>query len=174
MDLGCNHPTYINNTYVLERDYGWSGVSVDIDPASVAQHAALRSSTALVKDCTGLTAPDFDQFIQIAGTDRFDYLSLDLEPAESTLKCLLSIPMERVEFSLITFEHEFFRYADGERYRSESRRFLEGHGYRLICKNIANDNCVYEDWYFNPKSVDYDRIRSLESDGKNWNEVLFT
>ena len=30
VDIGCGFPKYINNTYLLETEFDWNGVSVDL------------------------------------------------------------------------------------------------------------------------------------------------
>ena len=34
IDVGCNHPVYNNNTYLLNKK-GWQGINIDIDKKSV-------------------------------------------------------------------------------------------------------------------------------------------
>lgn len=178
IDLGCNHPVDINNTYILEKNYGWEGLSFDIDPKFVGLYPQFRGTPALVRDCTKLTSQDFDR---IRGP--IDYMSIDLEPARVTLACLESLPFGQ-DFlpSLITFEHEFFRHSHGPEYRCPgistpirdvARSILKGYGYKIVCSDVANHHCVYEDWYYHPSAIDFERIKPLVSDGKNWPEIVF-
>lgn len=167
LDLGCNHPTNINNTFILEKEFNWRGISIDIDKSMTDLYANTRTTVALNLDCTVL---DFDKIIEIAGSNHFDYLSLDLEPAEVTFACLKSIPFDKISFSVITFEHDFYRFGDG--IQKESREIFTKNGYKLICKNVMNNNNSFEDWYYNPKFVSYDDIKILESESKNWQDIL--
>ena len=34
IDVGCNHPVYNNNTYLLNKK-GWQGINIDIDEKSI-------------------------------------------------------------------------------------------------------------------------------------------
>lgn len=173
LDLGCRHPIEINNTFLLETKFNWKGVSVDIDEYYIRQHK-IRDNVSLCLDATKL---DFKKIIELLGTNHIDYLSLDLEPADITDKCLKSIPFKEIEFSLITYEHDEYRF--GENYKLESRKLLESYGYKRINSSIANfdDDGIlypYEDWYYNPKYVSYDRIKCLISkDYSTWKEILF-
>lgn len=178
IDLGCNHPVEINNTYILEKNYDWTGLSFDIDQKFVNLYPNFRKTKALVRDCTKLTNEDFNLM-----KGPIDYMSIDLEPARVTLACLKSLPFGS-DFlpSLITFEHEFFRHKDGPEWRCPgvetpirdiSRSIIESHGYRLACSDVANDHCIYEDWYYHPSLVDFERIKPLVSNGKNWPEIIF-
>ena len=33
VDIGCSRPSLINNTFLLENEYQWTGLSIDIDEA---------------------------------------------------------------------------------------------------------------------------------------------
>lgn len=167
LDLGCNHPTLINNTFLLENKFNWSGISYDIDCSKVNLFHNSRKTKAYCEDCTKL---DFNNVIQEINTNHIDYLSLDLEPASVTLECLSKIPFNKISFSLITFEHDLYRF--GEYHKNESRKIFEANGYIRICSDVKNLT-PYEDWYYNPKYISYEYIKVLESDNKEWQDVLF-
>ena len=166
LDLGCNEPIQINNTYLLESSFGWTGLSVDIEPSFFYLYVFRRSET-LIADCTKL---DWDKVVELLGTS-IDYLSLDLEPPAVTLECLKTIPFERVEFSVITFEHDAYRA--GDTVRTPSRRIFEENGYVRVCSNVNVNGYVFEDWYCNPKRVDADRMQSMIADDQEWINVVF-
>jgi hypothetical protein len=167
LDLGCHHPININNTYLLETHYNWDGVSIDIDK-SMTDLFGIRKTTSLTEDCTKL---DFNKILNLYDSKHIDYLSLDLEPASITLNCLKTIPFNDIEFSVITFEHDVYRFGDD--CRNKSRELLEGYGYKRICSDVSNGYNIYEDWYYNPKYVSHDRIKIIESEGKEWSDILF-
>jgi len=174
LDFGCNHPTVLNNTFLLENKFSWKGIGVDIDKSMIDLWEGQRVSSAFRKDCRKL---NFDKIIGLADTTHFDYLSLDLEPASTTFECLDTIPFDKMEFSVITYEHDLWRF--GTHWMKESRKIIEKNGYKRICTNIG-DPCPntkapnpFEDWYYNPKYVSYERIKVLESCSKDWRRVLF-
>ena len=164
LDLGCRHPIYYNNTYLLERQYGWAGVSIDIDTSMIGLYNC-RNTIALNEDCTKL---NFEKIIDLGKTNHFDYLSLDLDPAFVTHECLLSIPFDKIEFSVITYEHDFYRF--GEFYRRDSRKIFESNGYKRICSNVRHGENIFEDWYYNPKYVSEENIKILENSEKKKSE----
>lgn len=167
LDLGCNEPIQINNTYLLESAFGWNGLAVDIEPGFFDLFIFRRCRT-LVADCTRL---DWHQVIDMVGTTSIDYLSLDLEPPEATLECLRSIPFDDVEFSVVTFEHDAYRAGDAV--RSPARDIFRTNGYELVCSDVRLNGYVFEDWYCNPKYVDRERIRQLRAEDQEWEDIVF-
>lgn len=168
LDLGCNNPIRINNTFLLEKKFLWEGLSIDIDKTQTDLFKGVRNSDVLTQDCTKL---DFDYIIEKLQTSHIDYLSLDLEPASITFECLESIPFKKLEFSLITFEHDSYRFGDS--IKEKSRSLFNHFGYKAICEDVKNNLCEYEDWYYNPKYVDFERIKCYSSKMKDWSEILF-
>jgi len=168
LDLGCHHPTSISNTYLLENNFQWDGVCMDIDTDFISQFSGIRTAKAYVQDATKI---DFNILLKDYTNNHIDYLSLDLEPADVTLQCLQSIPFDKIEFSVITFEHDTYRF--GNYCKDVSRQIFEAAGYKLICADVSNGGSFFEDWYCNPKYVNYEDIKALESNKKEWSDVIF-
>lgn len=168
LDLGCNHPININNTFLLEQKFNWNGLSLDIEEKHTSLYKNMRNTGALCQDCVTF---NFNYVIDTLKTKHIDYLSLDLEPASVTLNCLKNIPFNDVEFSIITYEHDSYRF--GDYYKIESRKILENFGYKRISSDVSNEGNEYEDWYLNPKFIDYESLLFLESQSKDWKDVIF-
>lgn len=168
LDLGCHDPIDINNTYLLENSFDWKGVSYDIDSHMIERYKENRKNLAFVKDCTKI---DFEEVLSFYDSNHIDYLSLDLEPASVTYDCLKRIPFEKIEFSIITFEHDFYRF--GDEIRTNSREIFQKYGYYLLCSNVSDGTNIYEDWYINPKYVDLSRVSVLESESLSWQKILY-
>ncbi len=167
LDLGCNAPIEINNTYLLESEFDWNGLSVDIDNRHFPLYV-FRRSKIFSADCTRL---DWEEVIETLGTSSIDYLSLDLEPPEATLQCLRSIPFDRITFSAISFEHDAYRA--GDTVRVPSREILADAGYTRICSDVRLNGLVFEDWYCDPVVVDGGRLETLKSRDEEWGEIIF-
>ncbi len=167
LDLGSNDAININNTYILETAYGWTGISIDIDPIHEPSYKE-RKTPFLLQDCTTL---DFNTLRGYYDGKHIDYLSLDLEPASVTLKCLENIPLDSLEFSIITYEHDSYRF--GSVYRDASRNIFDSFGYIRICSDVNSNGCAYEDWYYNPKYVDPKKIEKFSSEGQDWSTILY-
>ena len=53
LDIGAASPTYLSNTFALERSYGWAGVVVEPDPsfAAMQRGARMSDSRTVVVEC---------------------------------------------------------------------------------------------------------------------------
>ena len=151
LEIGSNVPFAHNNTAILETEFDWKGISVEIDWNLVSQFRGSRKNDCICADATTL---DYSKVLDDAnmGTD-WDYLQLDCEPPNNTYLALLSIPLEKYRFAVITYEHEF--YCDETKsYRDKSRRYLKAHGYELIVDNVAiDDKSPFEDWWCHPDLI---------------------
>jgi hypothetical protein len=171
LDIGAAWPKLNNNTFLLEKQFGWTGVCVEIMPEVIQSYIdEQRTAKLFIQDATTL---DYDNIINLLGTSKIDYLSLDLEPASVTYKCLTSIPFDRIEFGVITFEHDAYRH--GEQWKQESRRLLLDAGYHLLCANVGTNgsNCGFEDWYIHPTRVDATRVFQLMAINKEGRRIVF-
>lgn len=167
LDLGCSDPIIISNTYLLEKEYGWKGIAIDIEQTHIDKFRSCRNSIAICDDCTTI---DINQLLDQYQINHVDYLSLDLEPASATLSCLKNLPLNKKTFGVITFEHDFYRF--GDKIREESRNILQKHGYHALCKNISAGGCIYEDWYVNPTYVNIESISYLTCDTIDHSELV--
>lgn len=168
LEIGCNDPIVISNTYLLENTFGWKGVSIDIVDRHVTNFNANRSNPAYCQDA--LTA-DYVALTQSAGLGNvIDYLSVDAEPPAVTFAALKQIPHDVLKFRVITFEHDYYTGSEGHRIRLESRSYLTALGYELVVNDVASHGCSVEDWYVHPEYVDrtvIDTIKSITPELKN-------
>jgi SAM-dependent methyltransferase len=159
LELGAGSPFYGSNTALLERDFNWRGVSLDLDEGYVDSHLKERKNPCLLKDGTSanyealLSSLDFP--------NEIDYLQLDCDPPSVTYQILLTIPFEKYKFSTITYEHDY--YCDETKsYQDKSRKYLESLGYVRVFNNISpDDNRPYEDWWVHPDLIDSKIISTL-------------
>ncbi len=144
LEIGSADPFYGNNTALLE-ELGWTGVSIDIDEVFVNKFREERKNKVELCDARKY---DYSNLIGV-----IDYLQIDCDPASVTFDILTSIPFDKCDFKVITYEHD--HYADPKsKYRELSRLFLNSKGYELVVRNIApNDTACYEDWYVHPKYI---------------------
>lgn len=151
-DIGGGEPIKINNTYLLEKYYNWSGISIDNNAEYKVQwdNSDRNSSNYLVDDALTVNYDKLlTDLLEKNKTDRIDYLSIDLEPPEITLQTLLKFPLEKCRFSVITFEHDYYR--NNLHILETSRKLFEKHNYKLVIDNINHQ----EDWWID-STYDFD------------------
>lgn len=159
LEIGSGHPTYGNNTYLLEKDYGWSGISFDLSEEFIDAHKKERKHISIVRDATSVNYDKFLSGLNVKNT--IDYLQIDCDPPDVSFKVLLSIPFEKYKFGVITFEHDHYAEPSGG-YREKARNYLKEHGYVLFASNISpDDNRPYEDWFVHPEVIDINEFVHL-------------
>jgi hypothetical protein len=172
VEIGGDHGIIISNTYLLEEEFGWSGVAFEIEEDRAKGYNELRNNECI---CTDALAVNFSEVFSGKGfSDQIDYLQLDIDPASQTLKCLKNIPLDEYRFSVITFETDIYR--DGADIAEESRKIFLDHGYELIAKNVSNRGVPFEDWYVDPTVVDLDLIKQFKNDSQlniDCDKILF-
>jgi hypothetical protein len=154
VDIGAGHPIKINNTYLLEKDYEWSGISLDYGHGkaygckklSDDEYKKLWKSnrkTPLIL-CDALSV-DFNQLFKEHNLpNEIDYLDLDIEPPKATLECLFKIPFDKYKINIITFEHDDYKDKTN---KEPGRNFLLKLGYIYVQSNATRQ----EDWYILPE-----------------------
>lgn len=160
LEIGAGDAHYGNNSYLLEKDFGWKGVSFDIDEGFVNKFLSQRSNPCILKDARFV---DYEKYIAGLGFgNTVDYLQVDCDPPEVSFQVLLSIPFDKIKFGVITFEHD--QYTDrSKNYRERARDYLKAYGYELVVSNVSpDDNRPYEDWYAHPDLVDIETIKSIQ------------
>jgi len=174
LEIGAQQPFYQNNTALLETEYGWDGISIEILPELCAQFENERKNKIICRDATKIDYTKLlDKFDK--GTD-FDYLQLDVEPSKTTFECLLGIPFDKYRFAVITYEHDHYVDMTGS-YRDKSRRYLRMLGYQLMVANVSpNDNSPFEDWWYHPGLIDgsvVEKMKCVSDDTVNVVKYMF-
>jgi len=157
IEVGCADPFYGNNTALLEKKFGWTGVSIDYDQSQIDKYPDVRDTQTICADATKI---DYVELLK--EHDDYDYLQLDCDPARVTFEVLTKIPFEKHRFAVITFEHDYFA-DEMSGVREKSRKYLQTQGYELVVSNIApNRYNSYEDWWVHPELVDRERINRIK------------
>lgn len=156
LDIGCSHPTEINNTYALDK-LGWRGSSIDITDI-LDLYQKHRKSHFAQTDATRLT---FEH-----GT-LYDYGSFDIDGA--TFDALENAITQGVKFRVLTVEHDSYRL--GTEMRDKERELLRRHGYTLICEDVCHEGYPFEDWWVRLNLVDESRALATRCAGVNGDEI---
>lgn len=147
VDIAAGHPTNINNTYLLESEYNWDGISIEINSA-FNKNWESRKTKYLNKDAFDIDyKKEFDLILDKHNlkNKKMNYLSLDLEPPRLTNELLHFLPLQEYKFDIITYEHDLYRV--GDKHKIDAKNYLESLGYELAVENVSNENLPYEDWY---------------------------
>jgi len=149
LEIGSAEPFKNNNTALLETEFDWTGVSIDINQTVVTDFMNSRSNLVFCLDATKI---DYAKFLSTLGfAGDFDYLQIDCDPPAYSFEILKRIPFDQYRFAAITFEHDY--YVDPT-IRDQARDYLRSKGYVLAAGDIAyNHTHSYEDWWIHPGLV---------------------
>ena len=151
LEIGSGDPIYGNNTYLLETNFDWNGISIDINKNFCNDFKSKRKN-----ECVNINALEYD-YNNILNTygNIIDYLQLDCDPPNITYSILLKIPFDKIKFGVITYEHDYYNDKT-KSYRKKSRDYLNSKGYKLIVGNISPDknNNPFEDWWIHPDIIE--------------------
>lgn len=175
LEIGSGDPFINNNTALLEKQYNWTGLSVEIKEADVMKFKAERKNSVLKADALTLNYKDLLKEHKFP--TNIDYLQVDCEPPKTTYEILTKIPFDEYKFAVITFEHD--NYATLEKiYKKKSREFLKSKGYELLVANVGRNNVDdFEDWWIHPDLVNPEIKEIMRDDNdlvKNMFEYMLT
>jgi len=161
LEIGSGDPVAFNNTYLMESEYGWKGISVDVDPECVDLFRKTRLNPVFHSNALSL---DYCEAYRRHGMSRHvDYLSVDVE--SDSFDALCKIDLSKHTFSVITFEHNL--YTGSETIRRRSRKLLLGYGYTLVAEDVMNRGRPFEDWYVDVQNVD-SKWQRFYSEQREW------
>lgn len=161
LEIGSGDPLFGNNTYLLEKNFEWTGIAIDYDHNQFKKYNDNRINKCLNLDAKTINYKD----ILKDYNKTIDYLQIDCDPARQSYEILTKIPFDEYIFNIITFEHDY--YCDKEKqFRDLSRDFLHKNDYVLLVPNVAIDKYFpFEDWWVH-KTI-YNKIdKKLKVDNK--------
>ena len=176
LEIGSNHPVNINNTYVLEKDYGWKGIMIEYEAEYLPLYKEHRpNSIHVIDDATTLDYKGL--FEKNSMPLSFDYLQIDLHVSNrSTLKVLQNLDtniFDTYKFATVTFEHDIYDKKDDnelpELTREVSRAIFNKRGYVRVFEDVNNQGVnPFEDWYVHPDLVDMNYVNKLIEHNKQY------
>jgi hypothetical protein len=141
VDIGCDKPISISNTFLFEATFNWRGIAVDIKDSVDNGGETWKSHRPQTKHVVAdaLTLDYSKLFKEQNMPTTIDYLSLDLEPPDLTLDCLYKLPLDEYRFNIVTYEVD--EYREGGKRRAElSRKYMTDRGYLFLgCINRQDD-----------------------------------
>jgi hypothetical protein len=141
VDIGCDKPISISNTFLFEATFNWRGIGIDIkdsvDNGGETWKSHRPQTCHVVADALTL---DYEKLFQEQNMPTtIDLLSLDLEPPDLTLECLYKLPLKKYKFNMVVYEVD--EYREGGKRRAElSRKHMADNGYLFLgCINRQDD-----------------------------------
>ena len=152
VELGAFDSKLGSNTFYLESDYDWSGVSFEVLEDRKLEFQANRKNP-----CFG-DALEFNYISYFENNNfpkQIDYLQVDIDAGYQhngrpfgnhylSLLGLISLPLTQYRFSIITFEHDANMYFRNSAIRDAQREILDSLGYALVVRE------KHEDWWVDP------------------------
>lgn len=163
LEIGAFEGMFISNTYLLEKKFNWTGISIDIEESSAYSFLACGRTNKIIIS-SALDINYYDLLTNNKFPKQIDYLQIDIEPQKNTLECLKKIPLDKFRFSVITYETDYYDPSvsreDSHAVREESRKILKSHGYELLVGNVCNisTNDPFEDWYVDPTVINSETL----------------
>ena len=158
LEIGAHHPIINSNTYNLEINCKWKGISIenDLNFKSSWDKYSNRKNEIIWDNAFSI---DYELLIKRKGFPRrLNYLSCDIEPAENTFNILKKVISSELNFDFISFEHD--KYSIGSKYEDLSIKYLKDCNYKVAVKNVYSRNKrykIYETWFVN-NDIDFEEI----------------
>ena len=176
LEIGSHDPVQINNTYILEKNYEWSGIMIEYSNKYLNSYKKIRpNSIHIINDAREI---DYKKLFEINNVPmNLDYLQIDLEAKNgSTIDTLIKLNsevMDKHKFATITFEHDIY-HTNHMNTRLVSREIFENRGYVRVFSDINNGGVnPYEDWYIHPDLVDIELVNNLiKKNEKNYKSEI--
>jgi hypothetical protein len=167
VEIGAGYPIHSNNSFLLEYQFGWRGVSVEMNIGLVNEFNLTRRNPCILADATKI---NYTSLFERCNFDtHIDFLQVDIDPPNATFSALNQINFDKYSFSVITFEHDAYNYphleGDLEYVRTDSRKLLEKYGYTRVLSDVIEGrrnpesglpHGPFEDWYINEKYMTSD------------------
>ena len=97
VEIGGAHPININNTYLLESVFNWSGVSFEINTDLANFYNSERLNKCI---CTDATQVNYSEVFEENNLpNQIDYLQVDIDPSYQSLAVSythLTLPTKRI------------------------------------------------------------------------------
>lgn len=140
IEIGAGNYKNQSNTYLLEKEYGWKGVSLDIGLELVEDFNNNRSNI-----CLNANALEFNwaKYLEENNFPKIiDFLSIDIDAVThdyANLLAFLNLPVLQYKFQIILIEHNADLHHKFEKLKNLQRDILTALGYNLIIRGRCDD-----------------------------------
>jgi hypothetical protein len=140
IEIGAGHYKHQNNTYLLETEHAWKGVSIDISDILTNDFNSNRINPCIMSDA--ITFDWSKYLIENNFPAVIDFLSIDIdfETHESAnLLALINLPLTQYKFNIISIEHMASMFYKFKKLRDIQRDILTMLGYHLLIPGKNED-----------------------------------
>lgn len=169
LELGGADPQVDNNTYLLEKQFGWRGVSVDMNGSLAEAWKNNRTNPCLHVDATTI---DYNRLFEEHNLGvNIDFLQLDIDGTNQglnsySLQVLETLDLDRYHFGFVSFEHNLYLDPTSPE-RQRSRAILRDKGYTPLIMDVKHGEWVFEDWWIWEPMMPNANWRRLVGEGVN-------
>jgi hypothetical protein len=173
LEIGAHHPLLNSNTYNLEVECDWKGLSVEFDKSfkKFWDNSKKRNNPVIWDNAFKIDyLASFEEYVF---PKRINYLSCDIEPPKNTFEILKKIIEIGLSFDFISFEHDL--YSSGNTYEKLSYDFLLNKGYKVGIRNVYSRSKkykIYETWFVN-KDIKFNEVTYEYWKKHNYSENIF-
>lgn len=162
LDIGSFNPFGQSNSYHFESELGWKGICVEMGKDFVEQYRTGRTCRFLNEDATKV---DYVKVLKEENfPNRIDYLSVDID--ESSAEALKALPLDHYRASVITIEHDAYRF--GDVIRNVEMEILRHYNYICLFPDVLvplgcgmGPDLRFEHWYIDPIVFDLTKLFNL-------------
>ena len=165
LDIGSGPPNAQSNSYFLDSEMSWKGVCIELGSDYNKLYADTRTGHFINDDAIQVKYKDVLNTLNFP--KRIDYLSVDCD--ENSSKVLSALPLDEYRFSVITCEHDRYRFKD--QLRNEERECLRYHGYELLFGDVLvplgcgmGPSLPFEDWWVDPAVFNMDKLSKISAE----------
>lgn len=169
LEIGSDDPFYNNNTALLETQFDWRGISIDINQQKVDEFNQARKNQAILANALDI---NYSELLKtMTSSTVIDYLQVDCDPPNVSFQVLQRVIKSGYKFKTITFEHDYYY---NKEIKELSRTYLREHGYTLLVGDVGfNHNNSFEDWWVLTEYVRSDVFLNLSNKPVNYVEDIF-
>lgn len=173
LEIGANDPVINSNTYKLENECGWRGLSIEHDKSYEDAWVQCKERKQKILWKNAFEVDYIKELENVGLSTKIDYLSCDIDPPKNTFKILKMLINLKIEFKFISFEHD--KYNFGDKYENWSNDFLFTNGYKIAVDNVYSRNKkykIFETWFVKD-NIFYEQINYLKWKQTNYKKSSF-
>lgn len=139
VEIGASDWKTNNNTYFLEKEFGWKGLAIDIQKHFCDEYNKNRVSSCIHGDAMSC---NWDKYFEENNVPkRIDFLQIDIDmnPKYANLLALINLPLSRYRFSTIVLEHASVLDKSLENMKKIQHEILYSYGYKLVAEGFNDD-----------------------------------